>query len=197
MHSVLLSSFSALSVRVNATAAWRDLTSTTFISNPQSLSSCLCECVGALIQIKVNPNIRYEEVLERGSGHCVGRVLISLPVNDDRVRGRLVSVAATFLLTTAAEWAVKKRQKRGKSQRRRRKNKLNRRSHCLSGPSTSTGPDSADAVGAEIQEHTKEASEGRGGADKRIKEEEKVQQHTLQTVRDHSKVKSQPGNLSH
>lgn len=31
--------------------------------------------------------------------------VILLPVNDDRVRGRLVSVAATFLLTTAAEWA--------------------------------------------------------------------------------------------
>lgn len=28
--------------------------------------------------------------------------LISLPVNDDWVRGGLVSVAATFLLTTAA-----------------------------------------------------------------------------------------------
>lgn len=123
----------------------------------------------------------------------MGRGLISLPVNDDRVRGRLVSVAATFLLTTAAEWA-EETEKRKKSVEE--KSKLNR-SHHSSGPSTSTGPDYSAPQSAKIQEHTKEAREGRGRIDKRIKEEEKVQQHTLQTVRDHSEVKSQPGNLSH
>lgn len=40
--------------------------------------------------------------------------MISLPVNDDWVRGGLVSVAATFLLTAAAEWAVKETEKRKK-----------------------------------------------------------------------------------
>lgn len=40
--------------------------------------------------------------------------LISLPVDDDWVRGGLVSVAATFLLATAAEWAVKETEKRKK-----------------------------------------------------------------------------------
>lgn len=47
----------------------------------------------------------------------MGRGLSSLPVNDDWVRGCLVSVATTFLLTTAAEWAVKETEKREKSVR--------------------------------------------------------------------------------
>lgn len=34
-------------------------------------------------------------------GHRVGQ--ISLPVNDDGIRGRLVPIAATFLLATATE----------------------------------------------------------------------------------------------
>lgn len=42
-------------------------------------------------------------------------VVISLPVNDDWVRGCLVSVATTFLLTTAAEWTVKGTENREKS----------------------------------------------------------------------------------
>lgn len=42
--------------------------------------------------------------------------MISLPVDDDWVRGGLVSVAATFLLATAAEWAVKETEKTKKSQ---------------------------------------------------------------------------------
>lgn len=46
----------------------------------------------------------------------MGQGLISLPVNDDWVRGRLVSVATTFLLTTAAEQAVEEtEEKKGKS----------------------------------------------------------------------------------
>lgn len=83
--------------------------------------------------------------------------MISLPVNDDWVRGRLVSVATTFLLTTAAEWAVKETEKRKKSVEEKKKHKLNRRSHHLSGPSTSTGPDYSAPQSAKIQEHTKEA----------------------------------------
>lgn len=38
-----------------------------------------------------------------------GTVVISLPVNDDWVRGCLISVATTFLLTAAAEWMVEER----------------------------------------------------------------------------------------
>lgn len=51
-------------------------------------------------------------VLEVGSS---AMDVISLPVNDDWVRGRLVSVAATFLLATAAEWAVRERERERKS----------------------------------------------------------------------------------
>lgn len=51
----------------------------------------------------------------------MGRGLSSLPVNDDWVRGCLVSVATTFLLTTAAEWAVQETEKRKKSVRGEKK----------------------------------------------------------------------------
>lgn len=44
----------------------------------------------------------------------MGCGLISLPVYDDWVRRCLVSVATTFLLTTAAEWAVKETEKKKK-----------------------------------------------------------------------------------
>lgn len=52
----------------------------------------------------------------RGGLQCNGCDLISLPVNDDWVRGGLVSVAATFLLATAAEWAIKETEKKKVSQ---------------------------------------------------------------------------------
>lgn len=90
-----------------------------------------------------------------GKGCCVGCDLISLPVNDDWVRGGLISVAATFLLTTAAEWAVKERKEEKVSHCE--KNKLNRRSHHLSGPSTSTNPHYYALQSAKTQDHTKGA----------------------------------------
>lgn len=40
---------------------------------------------------------------------------MSLPVNDDRIRGRLIAIATTFLLAAAAEWVVER--KREKSQK--------------------------------------------------------------------------------
>lgn len=82
-------------------------------------------------------------------------VVISLPVNDDWVRGCLISVATTFLLTTAAEWTVKGTENRNKSVSK--KNKLNRGSYYLFGPSLSTGPDYSAPQSAKIQEHTKKA----------------------------------------
>lgn len=113
----------------------------------------MCRCKDT----KKSEHIRDEEVLVWGGGHCVGCGLISLPVNDDWVRGRLISVSTTFLLTTAAEWA--ENTTRGKSQWSGEggNNKLNRGSHHLSGPSTSTGPDYSAPQSAKIQEHTKEA----------------------------------------
>jgi len=80
----------------------------------------------------------------------------SLPVNDDRIRGRLISIAATFLLTTATEWTVKETEKKGEKSVLGT-TKLNRSNHYLSGSSTSTGPDNSAPQSAKIQEHTKEA----------------------------------------
>lgn len=51
------------------------------------------------------------EVMDTVWGHD----LISLPVNDDRIRGRLVPIAAALLLTTATEWAIRGAEKENKS----------------------------------------------------------------------------------
>lgn len=83
--------------------------------------------------------------------------MISLPVNDDWVRGRLVSVATAFFLTATAEWADKETEKRRKKVSVGETNKLNKASHHLSGPSTSSGPDYCASQSAKIQQHTKEA----------------------------------------
>lgn len=126
----------------------------------------------------------------------MGHAWILLPVNDDRIGRRLISIATTFLLTTATEWAVKETGKWKKLALWEKKKKKRKKPHqqqqikqeeppFFSDPSTSIDPGCSAPQWAVIQEHTKAAWEGWGRMDKRIKEEEKVQQHTLQTVRDH------------
>lgn len=69
----------------------------------------------------------------------MGHAWILLPVNDDWIGRRLISIATTFLLTAATEWAVKETGKwkklalwGEKNKKNTNYNKLNRRSHHFS-----------------------------------------------------------------
>lgn len=87
----------------------------------------------------------------------------SLPVNDDRVRGCLVPVSATFLLTAAAGWAEKETEKtRGKKSQRGINLPKNTHTHklkqgkaiiCLAHPD----PQAQTSQSAKTRVHTKEA----------------------------------------
>lgn len=66
----------------------------------------------ALMKCKMTRNIIERGMLVRFWTVCG---VLLLPVNDDWIRGRLVSIATTFLLTAATDLVETRKQKRGKS----------------------------------------------------------------------------------